>query len=773
MWNQRQSNVMSARWQERAIRTAYFLRIPNVGDRVNPSVVTALTGRAVSRFAGHDEPHLLAIGSVMASATPLSQVWGTGVMHPDLGIGSVPAANVHALRGPLSHTAMRNGGVMVGDVPFGDPGYLAPSLMGIKRAVTPKYRVGLVCHYVDRLNPGFRRMMKESGVTDLNVLELPEVFLARMAECETVISSSLHGLVFAEALSIPNLWVKAGDDIAGGDFKFRDWFSTTKRPQVSHHLLSVGDTAEALAKKAECHESTIDVAALTAAFPHHRLQEMELPFGRRSMSVDDCRTHPIPVFLISFNRGGMLKRTIAAIRRLSTPTEIVIHDNGSTDPDTTAILNELEKGGIKVFRYPAIHSDTELNRVDETVQSYFSEWGEPGRYVVSDCDVDISVADPRVLDVYDELLNNFRRIECVGPMLRIRDIPRSYPLFNRAMNRHVEQFWRHLPTITETSFGEVAILPATIDTTFALHRAGESFRRLKSGLRVYEPYEALHLDWYWGETDAGASSYAHSSSPSISHWNNAQELIRYQDTVREYSSYFAVRQTAAGALEVYEEQLSSGAEAMPQAPSAADVAPIPAFSSASAVERNQRVAHTEALRAAGASDVARWGQTAYHYADWAARGTALARMVKPGERVFEFGAGRSAVPDALPPGCSYTASDVAPLTPGVVPYDLNAPTLAEIGDHDVALFSGVLEYVHDLSRAAHFLARHFASVVCSYAALADGSSVEIERRRYSGWFTDLTDAGFIALFTAAGFTLTNRANWETQILFRFDKHPPA
>ena len=675
----------------------------------------------------------------MASATALSQVWGTGVMHPDLGIGTVPATNVHALRGRLSHSAMRQAGTMVGDVPLGDPGYLAPGLLGIKRSVSPKFRVGLACHYVDRFHPVLRRMMQEPGVVDLNVHESPEVFLARMAECETVISSSLHGLIFAEALNIPNLWIKASDEIGGGDFKFRDWFTTTRRPQASHHVLTAGDTAEALAKNAECHESTIDVEALTAAFPHRHLEEMELPPGTRTVPAGDCRTRPVPVFLISFNRGGILKRAIAAIRRLSTPTEIVVHDNGSTDAATLAVLDELEKSGIQVFRYPAIHLDAELNRVDETVASYFAEWGEPGRYVVSDCDVDVSIADRRLLDVYDELLNKFRQVECVGPMLRIRDVPRTYPLFNRVMNRHIEQFWQHIPSITETSFGEVAILKATIDTTFALHRAGEAFRRLKSGLRVYEPFEALHLDWYSDEKDQAASAYAHSSSPLISHWNNNEELSRHRTAPLEYSDFYAVRRTPAGALEVYKDQVAASVEAA--------CPPIPAFSSATTAERDERIGHTEALRASGASDVARWSQAAYHYGSWGTRGAALAHLVKPGERVFEFGAGRSAVPGELPPGCSYTASDIAPLASGIISYDLNAPTLAPIADHDVALFSGVLEYVHDLSRAAHFLAGSFAGVVCSYAALGDGSSEEIERRRYSGWFTDLTEADFIALFS--------------------------
>ena len=64
------------------------------------------------------------------------------------------------------------------------------------------------------------------------------------------------------------------------------------------------------------------------------------------------------------------------------------------------------------------------------------------------------------------------------------------------MNRHIEQFWHRQPLWAETSFGRVAYLDAPIDTTMAMHRAGEPFFRLKQSLRVYEPYEAQHLDWY-------------------------------------------------------------------------------------------------------------------------------------------------------------------------------------------------------------------------------------------------------------------------------------
>ena len=683
----------------------------------------------------------------MAKTTVFSQVWGTGVVHPDYGIGTVPASQIYALRGRLSHSAMRRGGIMVGDVPLGDPAYLAPRLLGVKKTATPKFRVGLVSHYVDRSNPLILRMMKESGVADLNVHDPAEIFLANMAQCETVISSSLHGLVFAEALNIPNLWIRASDDIVGGEFKFRDWFSTARRPQTSFHLLTSHDTAETLAGQAECHESTIDGKALTAAFPLDRLNEMTLPVSRRIVPVLECRTRPTPVFLISLNRGDMLKRAICAIRGLTRPTEIIIHDDGSTYPETLTVLSELEGSGIKVFRYPAIHSAEEVNRIDETVSSYFADWGEPCRYVIAECNVNISAADPRALDVYDELLNTYPKVACVGPMLRIRDIPRAHPLFTNFMNHHIEQFWQHKPAIAKTSFGEVAIVPAAVDATFALHRAGEPFLKGKSGLRVYEPFEAKHTEWYEYGVDASTTAFATDSSGGVLN----------RDASLKFSEFYTVRTSEDGRVEIYEEQLGAPASAAPL-PS-----PMASFSSASATERGARVAYVEALRLAGGSEIARWSQDFQHHPSWGERGEALARMVKPGETVFEFGAGRSRVPGALPAECAYTGSDLVPLSDGILPYDLNDPVLMPISGHDVALLSGVLEYVHDLCRIANFFANNFRGVVCSYAALRARSCQEIERRRYSGWFTDVTEDDFTALFGAAGFTLTRRGAWAARL----------
>lgn len=252
---------------------------------------------------------------------------------------------------------------------------------------------------------------------------------------------------------------------------------------------------------------------------------------------------PTPVFLISFNRGAMLERTIAGLRLQRRPTEIVVHDNGSTDPDTLATLRALEKQGVIVNYSVAIKSADELNNVDVTINGYFMRHPTVD-YIVSDCDIDLNDSAPRSIDIYHELLNMFPDVQCVGPMLRIQDVPRTYTLFNHMMNRHIEQFWKRRPLWVETSVGRTAYIDAPIDTTLALHRAGQPFSRLKRGLRVYAPYDARHLDWYInpGEMEV----YANTSGVNISHWNNTAETSAYRNEILEYSSYYAVRQGEDG-----------------------------------------------------------------------------------------------------------------------------------------------------------------------------------------------------------------------------------
>ncbi|WP_457351333.1 glycosyltransferase family A protein [Sphingomonas sp. UYP23] len=268
---------------------------------------------------------------------------------------------------------------------------------------------------------------------------------------------------------------------------------------------------------------------------------------------------PIPVFFISFNRGRMLERAVAAIRLQRMPVQVIVHDNGSSDPETLEVLKKLESSGTIIYRYSPIDTAEQLNMVNDSVARYFSQSREMSDYIVSDCDIDMSVAYPDALDMYQLILRKFENVECVGPMLRIRDISIDYPLRNRALNRHIEQFWRHVPQFSEIDGRKYAYQEATIDTTLAMHRSGEPFRRLKKGIRLYEPFEALHLDWYVPSHDDIEMNefYANTSKYSISHWNNISELSIHKDDTLIFDTFNYIEIGGDGGMEVRQNQIGS------------------------------------------------------------------------------------------------------------------------------------------------------------------------------------------------------------------------
>jgi hypothetical protein len=145
----------------------------------------------------------------------------------------------------------------------------------------------------------------------------------------------------------------------------------------------------------------------------------------------------------------------------------------------------------------------------------------------------------------------------VGPMLRIKDISAAYPMYARVMNLHIQQFWRREPKFTQTSQGLVAYQDAYVDSTFAMHRADEPFRRLKKGLRTYHPYEARHLAWYASKKDLLSHYYGHSSAGAISHWSNAGHMFIFEDEKLKYSFFKYVEEDNSGALCVRTQMLPS------------------------------------------------------------------------------------------------------------------------------------------------------------------------------------------------------------------------
>lgn len=227
----------------------YFNKNRNFGDQLNPLILEKLFGLKIE-WATPQNSQLVAIGSLMESylhgsnnlklfvkktVYPRTVVWGSGFINePDTVI--VRPNNKHetffknidvkALRG--KYTKERTEAILnkkLEGIVLGDPGLLVSKLLP-KKNYEKFYNVGIIPHYTDANNSLIHELNKNlSNVKLINILDEPLKILREIAECEVILSSAMHGLIAADSLSIPNARLIVSDNIAGGDYKFNDYYS--------------------------------------------------------------------------------------------------------------------------------------------------------------------------------------------------------------------------------------------------------------------------------------------------------------------------------------------------------------------------------------------------------------------------------------------------------------------------------------------------------------------------------------------------------------------
>jgi hypothetical protein len=128
-------------------------------------------------------------------------------------------AQVHALRGKRTLERCRLNGTPV----LGDPGLLASDY--VKRPEKPEVVHGIIPHYVDREHEQVKKWSHREDTLVIDIRAGVRHVLNQAAMCQSIVSSSLHGLVIADSLGIPNQWVRLSEKVLGGEFKFVDYYS--------------------------------------------------------------------------------------------------------------------------------------------------------------------------------------------------------------------------------------------------------------------------------------------------------------------------------------------------------------------------------------------------------------------------------------------------------------------------------------------------------------------------------------------------------------------
>ncbi|AXC50443.1 polysaccharide pyruvyl transferase family protein [Paracoccus suum] len=223
----------------------FYWNMPNFGDALSVDVVRLLSGGREVRFGHAAWAHMAAIGSLIGmigkrfeqkdrdpSVGPLA-VWGSGVMHPG-GRQLLDRLKLFAVRGPVTASTL---GISP-QIAMGDPGLFAADLLTERPARTD--RIGLVAHH---------RLADDSRLAKLQ-MDNPEITLIdprtedalsvvrQIAACRLILSSSLHGLIVADSLGIPSIWLDPTGNHDHPELKFLDYAASIGRPLVRPVLLS-------------------------------------------------------------------------------------------------------------------------------------------------------------------------------------------------------------------------------------------------------------------------------------------------------------------------------------------------------------------------------------------------------------------------------------------------------------------------------------------------------------------------------------------------------
>lgn len=215
---------------EKYLKVFFSRGIQNFGDVINPILLQKLSDKKV-RYVGkpkyYKKTNILAIGSILHLASKDSIVWGSGFMDADKVCYEKPK-KVFAVRGPKTREQLISQGVPCPEI-YGDPALLLPLVYAPK--ITKKYELGIIPHYTDKNNEWLEQF-RVSGKVKIIDVQNKNVFhfIDDVLSCEKIASSSLHGIILADAYGVPSTWIEFADLVDG--FKFLDYFLSVKRADV-------------------------------------------------------------------------------------------------------------------------------------------------------------------------------------------------------------------------------------------------------------------------------------------------------------------------------------------------------------------------------------------------------------------------------------------------------------------------------------------------------------------------------------------------------------
>ena len=242
----------------------------NFGDILSPIIANHFGSKEViriSKLKSRRFVHYYMIGSILQRCNRNSIIWGSGLISSD-SICEEKPKKVLAVRGPLTRDILIKQGI---DCPkiYGDPALLLPEIYPATKRII-KYKLGIIPHFRDKNNAWLKSHFSQNP--DIKIIDIqnknPLKVVDDMLMCEKLISSSLHGIIVADAYNIPVVWVEFSDLVEGAGFKFADYFASVGRSVYPAFQFGEFKSLNDILNIFEAYEIHIDVDDLKNSFPY-------------------------------------------------------------------------------------------------------------------------------------------------------------------------------------------------------------------------------------------------------------------------------------------------------------------------------------------------------------------------------------------------------------------------------------------------------------------------------------------------------------------------
>lgn len=200
------------------MRIYYWKEQENFGDRLS-SLLLERFAHLPSEWSDPQDAQLVMCGSILEHMPEAFRgvIAGSGKLHEKSQL-IFPHAKILALRGPLTARGIK------GNYVLADPGLLADELV---ERQDKQYDLGIVPHWTDK-KLEFRPEFKKYHPKIIHVSDHPLKAVREIGLCKKIVSSSLHGIILADAFGIPRRIeiserVVAAPQQEGGLFKWKDY----------------------------------------------------------------------------------------------------------------------------------------------------------------------------------------------------------------------------------------------------------------------------------------------------------------------------------------------------------------------------------------------------------------------------------------------------------------------------------------------------------------------------------------------------------------------